>query len=91
MLSNCYQYCLIVWCGVSAFVDITALIAGADSDSLKEVETHNLEVFLKDLSGNAMLYTWTKNAYAMAARLKLACKGIYLAMCIYSIYCHIHF
>jgi hypothetical protein len=72
VFSNCYQYCLIVWCGVSAFVEITALFAEAGSDSLMEVETHNLEILVKDLLATAILYTWTKNAYAVEDCLKLA-------------------
>jgi hypothetical protein len=73
MMSNCYQYCLIVWCGVSAFVEITAVFAEAGSDSLMEVETHSLEILLKHLLATAILYILTKNAYGMEPRLKLPC------------------
>jgi hypothetical protein len=44
MLSNCYKYCLIIYCCVRAVVEITALFAEAGSDSLMEVETHNLVI-----------------------------------------------
>jgi hypothetical protein len=54
MLPNCYQYCLIVWCGFSALVEITALFAQAASDSLMEVETHNLLILLRDLLATAL-------------------------------------
>jgi hypothetical protein len=70
MFPNCYQYCLIAWCGVSAFVEITAVFAEAGCDSLMEVETHNLLILLKDLLATAILYTWTNDAYALVSRLK---------------------
>jgi hypothetical protein len=39
MLSNFYQYCLIVWCGISAVVEITALFSEGSPDRLMKVET----------------------------------------------------
>jgi len=59
-----------VWCCVSALGEITALFAGVVSDSLMGVEKHNLQILLKDLVATAVLYTWTKNSYAMEARVK---------------------
>ena len=59
-----------VWCCVSALGEITALFAGGGSDSLMGVEKHNLQILLKDLVATAVLYTWTKNSYAMEARVK---------------------
>ena len=67
MFSNCYQYGLIAWCCVS----VLALFAKAGSDILMEVEKHNLQIFPKELVATAILYTWTKNAYVMEARLNL--------------------
>jgi len=40
------------------------------SDGFMEIEKHNLPILLKYLVATAILYTWTKNAYAMQARLK---------------------
>jgi hypothetical protein len=85
MFSNCYQYCLILWCGVSAFVEISAVFAEAGCEILMEVETHNLEVFLKNLSGNAILYTWTRNAYAMATPLNSLVKNIFVYVHIFDL------
>ena len=47
ILSSFYEYGLIVWCCVSAHEEINALFNEAVSDSLMEVETHNLRVFKK--------------------------------------------
>jgi len=45
VLSDCYQYGLIVCCCLSACKEITALFTEADSDSFTEVEKHNLPIF----------------------------------------------
>jgi hypothetical protein len=47
MFSNFYQYGKIAWCCVSALEEIIALFAKAVSDSLMEVEKHNLQILLK--------------------------------------------
>jgi len=39
MFSNWYRYCLILWCCVSAYLEITALFAYLGSDNLMELET----------------------------------------------------